>query len=75
MLVFQFLLTLEFVKALSDMVRKIDMMSSSLSVCTVFLVVSVGTGVCVGFASTDPVMRENVCIIDATVKTGSVVKR
>ena len=43
-------------------------------VCVFLNLISVSAGVCVRFASTDPVMHENVCIVNVTVKTGSVVK-
>ena len=80
-LVFQSPLMLEFVKTLSDIevcgegegCDEFLFVSLYAGVC-VFLVVSVSTGVCVRFASTDPVVCENVCVVDVTVKTGSVVK-
>ena len=75
---------LEFVKALSD----IDVCGESdlrlwdeffvVGLCAgvcVFLVVCVNAGVCVRFVSTDPVVRKNVCVVNAAVKTGSIVKR
>ena len=68
-LVFQFLLTLEFVKVLSD-----------IEICgdgegrDEFLFVSLYAGACVGLLTVESVVHENVRVIDAAIKTGCVVK-
>ena len=62
-------MTLEFVEALSDIEISGDGEGRD-----EFLLVSLYAGVCVGFLAVESVIRENVRVIDAAIKTGCVVK-